>query len=185
MVSVDSLWISIISEVFIFAALKVPVSFPCGSEGKCLPAMQETRVWSLGWEDPLATHSSTLAWKIPFTEKPGRLQPMGSQRIRHYWATSCHFKVPRASQVALMVKILPVQSKGQEDPLEKEIATHSRIFAWEIPWTRNLVAYCPWGCRESRYDWATEQQWSLDHSLVSLPPKCPLFKYSSMLTAAE
>ena len=50
---------------------------------KHLPAMQETRVQSLGWEDPLekemAIHSSTLAWKIPRTEEPGRLQSMGSQ----------------------------------------------------------------------------------------------------------
>ena len=49
----------------------------------CLPAMQETRVRSLGQEDPLekemATHSSTLAWKIPWTEEPGRLQSMGTQ----------------------------------------------------------------------------------------------------------
>ena len=48
---------------------------------KCLPAMQETRVQSLGWEDPLekemATHSSILAWKSPRTEEPGRLQSMG------------------------------------------------------------------------------------------------------------
>ena len=54
---------------------------------KCLPAMQETRVRSLGQEDPLekemATHSSTLAWKIPWTEEPGRLQSMGLQRVRH------------------------------------------------------------------------------------------------------
>ena len=54
---------------------------------QCLPAMRETRVRSLGWEDPLekemAPHSSILAWKIPWTEEPGRLQPMGSQRIRH------------------------------------------------------------------------------------------------------
>ena len=54
---------------------------------KRLPAMQETWGRSLGQEDPLekemATHSSTLAWKIPWTEKPGRLQSMGSQRIRH------------------------------------------------------------------------------------------------------
>ena len=54
---------------------------------KCLPAMRETWVQSLGWEDPLekgmATHSRTLAWKIPWTEEPGRLQPMGSQRVRH------------------------------------------------------------------------------------------------------
>ena len=50
---------------------------------KGLPAMWETQVRSLGWEDPLekemATLSSTLAWKIPWTEEPGRLQPMGSQ----------------------------------------------------------------------------------------------------------
>ena len=51
------------------------------------PAMQETQVQPLGWEDPLvkemATHSSTLAWKITWTEEPGRLQSMGSQRVRH------------------------------------------------------------------------------------------------------
>ena len=50
---------------------------------KHLPAMQETRVQSLGWEDHLekemATHSSTLAWKIPWTKKPGRLQSMISE----------------------------------------------------------------------------------------------------------
>ena len=53
---------------------------------KNLPAMQETWVWSLGWEDPqekgTATHSSILAWRIPWTEEPGRLQPMGLQRLR-------------------------------------------------------------------------------------------------------
>ena len=50
------------------------------------PAMQETWVGSLGWEDPLeegvATHSSILAWEIPWTEEPGGLQPLGSQRVR-------------------------------------------------------------------------------------------------------
>ena len=49
--------------------------------------MQETQVRSLCWEDPLeeetATHPSTLAWKIPWTEEPGGLQSMGSQRVRH------------------------------------------------------------------------------------------------------
>ena len=52
---------------------------------KNLPAMQETGVQSLGWEDPLekemATYPSTLAWKISWTEEPGRLQSMGSQRV--------------------------------------------------------------------------------------------------------
>ena len=59
---------------------------------KRLPAMRETRVRSLGWEDLLekerATHSGTLAWRIPRTEEPGRLQSMGSQRVGHDWATS-------------------------------------------------------------------------------------------------
>ena len=54
---------------------------------KLLPAVQETQVRTLGWEDPLekemATHSSTLAWKIPRTKEPGRLQSMGSQRVGH------------------------------------------------------------------------------------------------------
>ena len=54
---------------------------------KCLPAMWDTWVRSLGWEDPLekemATHSSTLAWKIPWMEEPGRLQSMESQRVGH------------------------------------------------------------------------------------------------------
>ena len=54
---------------------------------KNLPAMLETRVQSLGQENPLekelATHSSILAWRIPWTEEPGRLQFMGSQRVGH------------------------------------------------------------------------------------------------------
>ena len=54
---------------------------------KNLAAMQEMPVRSLGWEDPLekemATHSSILAWEIPWTEEPGGLQSMGLQRVRH------------------------------------------------------------------------------------------------------
>ena len=54
---------------------------------KRLPAMWETSVLSLGWEDPLekeiATHSSILAWRIPWTEEPGGLQSTGSQRVGH------------------------------------------------------------------------------------------------------
>ena len=54
---------------------------------KNLPAVQETLVQSLGWKDPLekgkATHSITVAWRIPQTEEPGGLQSMGSQRLRH------------------------------------------------------------------------------------------------------
>ena len=54
---------------------------------KKLPAMQETRVRSLGWEDPLeevmATYSSVLVWRIPWTEEPGGLQTTGLQRVGH------------------------------------------------------------------------------------------------------
>ena len=54
---------------------------------KHLSAMQETQVRFLGWEDPLekemSAHFSTLAWKIPWTEESGRLQSMGSLRVRH------------------------------------------------------------------------------------------------------
>ena len=59
---------------------------------KSLPAMQETRVWSLGWGDPLekemATHFSVFAWKISRMEEPGRLRSRGSQRVRHDSATN-------------------------------------------------------------------------------------------------
>ena len=62
---------------------------------KCLPAMRETRVRSLGQEDPLekemATHSSILPWKIPSMEEPDGLQSMGSWRVGHDWATSLCF----------------------------------------------------------------------------------------------
>ena len=81
---------------------------------KHLPAMWETWVRSLGWEDPLekemATHSSILAWRIPWTEEPGGLQSMGSQLSD--FTFTFHFHA-----------------------LEKEMATHSSILAWRIPET--------------------------------------------------
>ena len=61
---------------------------------KNLPAMQETWVQSLGWEDALqkemATQSSILAWRILWTEEPGGLQSTGLHRVRHDWATDIH-----------------------------------------------------------------------------------------------
>ena len=62
---------------------------------KHLPTVWETWIWSPGQEDPLekamATHSSTLAWKVPWMEEQGRLQSMGSQRVGHDWVTSLSF----------------------------------------------------------------------------------------------
>ena len=83
----------------------------------------------------MAIHSSILAWRIPWTEKPSRLQSMGSQRVGYDLGTKL------TSLVAQRLKHLPgmqeprVRSPGQEDPLEKEMATHSSILAWRIPWT--------------------------------------------------
>ena len=77
--------------------VKTAEGFPGGASGKevvsCLP-VQETWVQSLGREDPLeegmATHSSILAWRIPWTEEPGGLQSPGSQRVGHDWSDLAH-----------------------------------------------------------------------------------------------
>ena len=92
----------------------------------------------------MATHSSVLAWRIPWTEKPGGLQSTGSQRVQHDWVTN------RFSLVAQLVKNLPamcktwVRSLGWEDPLEKGKATPSSILAWEFHGLYSL-----WGSKES------------------------------------
>ena len=95
---------------------------------KNLPAMQETWVRSLGWEDPLekemATHSSILAWRIPWTEEPG----FPSSSV-----------VKNTPTIHRQGDTDPwVGSLGQEDPLEKEMVTHSSILAWRIPWMEEL-----------------------------------------------
>ena len=73
---------------------------------KCLPTTRDTQVQSLGWEDLLeketATHSSILAWKIPWLEEPGRLQSKGSQRVRHDWVTSINGRKQRRTNEPLM-----------------------------------------------------------------------------------
>ena len=102
---------------------------------KNLPAMRETQVLPLVWEDILekgmATHSNILAWRTLQTEEPGGIQSMGLQRGGYGWT----------SLVAQTIKHLStmwetwVRSLGREDPLEKEMAIHSRTIAWKIPWT--------------------------------------------------
>ena len=118
---------------------------------KILPAVQETWVWSLGWEDPLekemATHSSIIAWKISWTEEPGELQSMGSQRVGHDWATNTYLLTYLGTNMGF-----PGGSDGKESAcnsgdldlipglgrsLEKGMATHSRILAQRIPWAED------------------------------------------------
>ena len=77
---------------------------------KHLPTMRETRVQSLVWEDLLekemATHSSILAWKIPWMEEPGRLQSLESPRVRHDSETSLSFSTPFSSVPKLIFEII-------------------------------------------------------------------------------
>ena len=82
----------------------------------------------------MATHSSTLAWKIPWTEEPGRLQSMGSLRVGHDWATS------------LSLFTFPA--------LEKEMATHSSVLAWRIPGTGEPGGLPSMGSHRVGHDWS-------------------------------
>ena len=123
-----------------------------------MPAMQETQVQSLGWEDLLkketASHSSILAWRIPWTEEPGRPQSMESQRVGHDWTTNTSGSV---------VKNLPANTgdsssiPGLLRSLDKELTIHSSIPPWEITWTED-----PGGLQsmrsQKRQDLVTKQQ---------------------------
>ena len=123
---------------------------------KNLPAMREIWVRSLGREDHLekemATHSSILAWRIPWTEEPVKNACLGK---------NSKLTFARASLVAQMVKNPPamqetqVWSLGWEDPLEKEMATHSSILAWRIPWTEEPGGLQSMGSQSGGHDSAT------------------------------
>ena len=93
---------------------------------KNLPAIQETRVRSLGWEDPLekgtATHSNILSWRISWTEEPGRLQFMGSQRVGHDWVTSNTVCL----HVCLLKMSCPISSSSTWELPRHILGPHSR-----------------------------------------------------------
>ena len=85
---------------------------------KNLPAILETQVQSLGeddpWEKGMATHSSILAWRIPWTEEPGRLQAMRSQRVAHDWAHMRERSIARARcKGVLLLTLLIILIKGR------------------------------------------------------------------------
>ena len=113
---------------------------------KNLPAMQETQLGSPGRKDSLekgmATHTSILAWRIPWTEEPGGLySPRGrkesdtTERLTLTHLQNCF------GASLMTVKNMPaiqetwVRSLGRKDPLEKGMATHTSILAWRTPWT--------------------------------------------------
>ena len=88
--------------------LEYSISFSCGSVVKNPPVKQEMWVWPLGQEDPLkkemATHSSILAWRIPWTEEPGGLQSKRSQRAGHDWAANTTGQITRNGGGWIMAK---------------------------------------------------------------------------------
>ena len=123
--------------------------------------MQETLVWYLGGEDPLekglATHSSILAWRIPWTEEPGRIQSVGSQRVGHNWATELNWSTTvgfpdglagkesacNAGEDAVLIpgsQRSPGGWKWQPTPVFLPEKFHGQ---------RSLAGYSPWGHRES------------------------------------
>ena len=103
----------------------------------------------------MATHSSTCAWKIPWKEEPGRLQSMGSLRVRHDWATSLSlFHFPA---------------------LEKEMATHSSILAWRIPGTGEPGGLPSMGSHRIGHNWSDLAAAVVRFVIVFLPrSKCLL-----------
>ena len=98
-------------------------------------------------EKAMAPHSSTLAWKIPWMEEPGRLQSMGSHRVRHDWITS------------LSLFTFPFHA------LEKEMATHSSVLAWRIPGMADPGGLPSMGSHRVRHDWIDLAVGLLDHML--------------------
>ena len=98
----------------------------------------------------MATHSSVLAWRIPGTGEPGGLPSMGSHRIGHDWS---HLAAAADDKESTCNAGDPVRSLYQEDPLEKEMATHSRILAWGIPWTEESGGLQSIGSKRIGHNW--------------------------------
>ena len=114
----------------------------------------------------MITHSSILARGIPWTEEPGRLQTMRMQRVKFNWMTNTltFFRLHSSSLVAQMAKNPPamqetqIRSLGQEDPLEKGMATHSCNLAWRILWTEGPGGLQPMGSQRVGCDRATKHR---------------------------
>ena len=131
--------------------------------------MQEIQIGSLGQEDSLememAIHSSILAWEIPWTEEPSRLQSTGLQRVGHDWATSLHFKgakeLPSCKESAYQCRRCGFNPLDRKDPLEEEMATDSSILAWRIPWTEEPGGLQSMGSQKVGHSWATNTIYTL------------------------
>ena len=114
--------------------------------------MQETRVQSLHWEDPLekgmAIHSSILAWRIPWTEEPGGLQSMGSQRVGHSWATDTYKYLPL--KLALYYTVFREPNRGMKDRDTAMMDTNGRTTSQPL-WGKLML----W-IFHNQYGWLTQ-----------------------------
>ena len=114
----------------------------------------------------MATHSSILAWRTPWTEEPGGLQSMGSPRVRHDWSDLAHMHIDISGvpwwlrRKEFTCQFRRHRSLGQEDLLEKEMATHCSILTWEVPWTEEPGGLQSMGSRLQRvgHDLGPKQQ---------------------------
>ena len=138
---------------------------------------RESGTLELSTEKAMAPHSSTLAWRIPWTEEPGRLQSMGLLRVGHDWATSLSLSTfmhwRRKWQPTLV--FLPGESQGRGSlvgchlwgltesdtteqlhfhALEKEMATHSGVLAWRIPGTGEPGGLPSMESHRVRHNWS-------------------------------
>ena len=155
---------------------------PPGSDGKVSAYNAGDWVQSLGREDPLQkgvlTHSSILAWKIPWMEEPGRLQSMGSQRVGHDWVTSLSHGTSGKEHACQCRrhKRCGFHLLSQEDPLEECMAV---FLPGESCGQRSLASYSQWGQKESDTTEATWHTWCmlflLDLTVVQSFSCVPLF----------
>ena len=145
--------------------------------------MPQTQVRSLGWEDALekemATQSSSFAWKMQWTEEPGGLQSMGLQRIGHDWAhngtplqSSCLENPMDGGVWWVAVHGVTKSQTWLSDftftfhfhALEEEMATHSSVLAWKIPWTEELGGLPSMGLHRVGHDWSDLAAAAAEHT---------------------
>ena len=130
---------------------------------------QEMQVQSLGWEDPLedemATHSSILAWKIPWMEEPRRLQSMGSQRVRYDWATKHSTAHAQNKKPNIIMRIiLGFVMKKIQNLLHahsgRNVCVCPTSLLWNQSWILNLWLTPPFfSCRGHWGSEATKMHW--------------------------
>ena len=123
----------------------------------------------------MAPHSNTLAWKIPWAEEPGRLQSMGSRRVRHDWVTSLSLScIGEGNGTPLQCSCLENPRVGgawwaavygvtQSWTRLKRMAPHSSTLAWIIPWTEDPGGLQSMGSLRVGHDWATSLSLSLSY----------------------